>query len=155
MPNHCYQSVYLRGPLALMQELHNHLSNEDPSFCSVVLPMPIVTWIIPPHGEGSYTTPAWYEWRCSNWGTKWDVCEVASLSDIEVADGDDDGLFAKAWFSFECWTAWAPPIPVWEKLHSLRVDVEADYEDEGGEFKGQWINGEDNCWKPDNDEELS
>ena len=51
-------------------------------------------------------------------------------------------------FTFRCWTAWAPPIPVWEKLHEMGIEVHADYEDEGSMFEGQFFEGEDTCWRP-------
>jgi hypothetical protein len=56
--------------------------------------------------------PDWYEWRLENWGTKWDVCEVEI--DEDCLEYSDDKKVA--WFSFRCWTAWAPPVPVWDSF---------------------------------------
>jgi hypothetical protein len=94
--------------------------------------------------------PEWYKWRCENWGTKWDVCG----SDI-----DEDGLEYSddkkvAWFSFRCWTAWGPPVPVWDRLHAMGIEVEAEYQDEGEMFEGAYSHGEDNSWEPDLEEEA-
>jgi hypothetical protein len=94
--------------------------------------------------------PEWYKWRCENWGTKWDVCG----SDI-----DEDGLEYSddkkvAWFSFRCWTAWAPPVPVWDRLHAMGIEVEADYQDEGMNFEGAYRDGEESNWTIVHEEEA-
>ena len=40
-----------------------------------------------------------------------------------------------------CWTAWAPPVPVWEKLVDMGLSVKASYVDEGGFFQGTYKDG--------------
>ena len=82
----------------------------------------------------------------NNWGTKGDVVDVQLTKYIE----DDED---KSSFSFNCWTAWSPPIPVWDKLHELGVRINATYQDEGGMFEGQYINGENCSWEPEFEEE--
>ena len=65
---------------------------------------------------------------------------------LRCSDIDEDGLEYSddqkvAWFSFRCWTAWGPPVPVWDRLHAMGIEVEADYQDEGEMFEGayhQW-----------------
>ena len=59
-----------------------------------------------------------------------------------------------AWFTFHCWTAWGPPIPVWDRLDAMGIAVEADYQDEGEMFEGAYHHGEDNSWEPDLEEEA-
>tara|TARA_R110000764_G_scaffold34193_3_gene76396 strand:+ start:34 stop:339 length:306 start_codon:yes stop_codon:yes gene_type:complete len=88
-----------------------------------------------------------YEWCNENWGTKWDVAEAEIIDELEVSD--EEGPEPIAWFAFKCWTAWAPPIPVWDRLHALGIEVDADYEDEGGMFKGEYQHGVDKCWDPE------
>tara|TARA_R110001606_G_scaffold116562_6_gene245662 strand:- start:702 stop:992 length:291 start_codon:yes stop_codon:yes gene_type:complete len=92
-----------------------------------------------------------YDWRVEHWGTKWDVADVAIIDAIEVSDeeGDEEGL---AWFSFRCWTAWGPPVPVWDALHAHGIDVEADYQDEGGWFEGAYQHGKNESWEPEAEE---
>ena len=136
MPNHCYQSVYVQGPRAVVQELFFQLA-EQGRFCDAVIPMPL--------SEASVG----YEWRVTNWGTKWDVAEAEITQGLEVSAHE-----IEAWFAFRCWTAWSPPVPVWDKLHEMGVTVEAEYQDEGGMFEGRYSDGEDECWVPDLEEEA-
>ena len=136
MPNHCYQSVYVQGPRALVQELFFSLT-ENNRFCDAVIPMPL---------DRALDS---YEWRVTNWGTKWDVAEAEITQDLDVSAHE-----IEAWFAFRCWTAWSPPVPVWDKLHEMGVTVEAEYQDEGGMFEGRYSDGEDECWVPDLEEEA-
>lgn len=135
MPNHCYQSVYIKGPSALVRELYLNLDLER--FCDAVLPVPFA------QSAGMDG----YNWRVANWGTKWDVADAEIIDEIEVSDEED-----VAWFSFRCWTAWGPPVPVWDALLSHGIDVEADYQDEAMMFEGEYQNGKNKSWKMDDEE---
>ena len=149
MPNHCYQSVYLRGPSHLIQHLHKALSKSEPEFCSTIAPMPFELWA--KETQPDQGMPDWYEWRCENWGTKWDVCEAEiddtyrSKNKNGLEYSDDQKI---AWFAFRCWTAWAPPVPIWNRLHAIGIEVQAEYEDEGLNFAGKYSHGEDTSWEP-------
>ena len=136
MPNHCYQSVFIKGPRDMVRELYFNLDSRrvlSPRFCDVVVPMPL-------DQAGNS-----YEWCNKNWGTKWDVAEV-EIEDSGLEHSDDEYPIPVAWFSFKCWTAWGPPVPVWHKLHSLGIEVEADYEVDGIDFAGAYRGGEDTNW---------
>jgi len=63
----------------------------------------------------------WYDFHCSEWGTKWN-CGEASLSRISSD---------KALITFD--TAWSPPKPVIEKLSMDFPDLEfhLSYQEEG------------------------
>ena len=52
----------------------------------------------------------WYEWNNTNWGTKWDRC------DLEIIDNDKDTIC----MSFE--TAWCPPEPIHDKVREILGD---------------------------------
>jgi len=138
MPNHCYQQVTITGPRALISQIEDNLKCEESRFCDLIAPMPFDMWIAPDQGN----VGAWYEWRNENWGTKWDVCAV-EMGDLRlIGDGTTKEI------EFQCWTAWAPPIPVWDRLVDLGCEVEADYQDEGGMFEGTYRDGLDECWVP-------
>ena len=50
-----------------------------------------------------FKVPAWHDWSCENWGTKWNACDSQySTKDPEHA----------IWFD----TAWSPAVPVFEAL---------------------------------------
>jgi hypothetical protein len=140
MPNHCYQSVYIKGPSALVRELYHNL--EAGRFCDAVLPVPFA--------ESAGMDG--YDWRVEHWGTKWDVADVEIIDALEVSD--EEGPEEVAWFSFRCWTAWSPPVPVWDALQSHGIDVEADYQDEGMMFEGAYQYGKNESWVPEYEEEA-
>jgi hypothetical protein len=58
-----------------------------------------------------YGHTTWYEWHCSNWGTKWNACEVEWVNDNQV--------------EFE--TAWSFCFPIVEKLSQLFPDVAIEF----------------------------
>jgi len=152
MPNHCYQQVHVYGPRFLVKELYDSLSKEEPQFCQVVLPMPFEQWLAPKSRLHGYEVEGWYDWRVTNWGTKWDVVDVEITQSLLLHDDEpdtDDPWTMNASFSFNCWTAWSPPIPVWDKLVEMGLSVDADYQDEGMMFEGRYVNGEDKCWEPE------
>ena len=47
----------------------------------------------------------WYDWKNTNWGTKW-------IQDFELVESFNEKII----FTFE--SAWAPPIPLLEKISS-------------------------------------
>ena len=144
MPNHCYQAVHIHGPRALVYELYHNLQREEPRFCDVVLPVPF-----------AYSTGmAGYDWRVDHWGTKWDVAEV-EIDNGGLEFSDEEGPEEVAWFSFRCWTAWGPPVPVWDALQSHGIDVEASYQDEGEMFAGEYQHGENKSWVPTDEKESA
>lgn len=164
MPNHCYQQVHIEGPHYLVSRLYDGLTEngmgngqiaKNPQFCQLVCPMPFEQWQAPKTKWGDYEVEGWYDWRCNNWGTKWDVVNV----EIDEKISNDQGRYlfdptTRSRFAFRCWTAWGPPVPVWDKLHELGVNVHATYQDEGGLFEGEYVDGQDASWKPEHEEEA-
>ena len=51
----------------------------------------------------------WYDWSAENWGTKWNACH----SEI------DDAGIAYGYLEISFQTAWAEPLPVFQKLFEL------------------------------------
>ena len=164
MPNHCDQQVHIHGQRFLVETIYNALAGNggnlsNPQFCQLIKPMPFEVWVAPKTKKQGYDMDGWYDWRLENWGTKWDVCDV-QISDPITYHGTDK---KPSWttpsdkevasFTFHCWTAWAPPIPVWDALVKMGLSVDASYQDEGMCFEGEYLNGEDNCWEPVIEEE--
>ena len=137
MPNHCDQTVAIYGPIDLVRELYTQLTDHN-RFCDAVLPVPFA------QSAGMDG----YNWRVENWGTKWDVQEVEITHALQHSDMDPPAPVAgMSWFKFKCWTAWAPPVPVWNKLHEMGIEVWTEYEDEGLHFAGKYMFGEDTSWE--------
>ncbi len=85
-----------------------------------------------------YEAPTWYEWRCKNWGTKWNACECTEVDEN-----------AKS-ISFQ--TAWSTPFPVMKRLSEMfpNIEIRTEFADEdigqncgmytykGGEIISKW-----------------
>ena len=150
MPNWCMQDVYLHGETSMVQKLYDALTGDEPKFCSVVIPEPdnMFRGLLGDEERKmceAQGRPNWYDWRNENWMTKWDICEAEIIEDPQ---DDDHYPIPVKYFSFRCWTAWGAPIPVWDKLQKMGVKVRATYQDEGGMFEGEYINGVDRSWQP-------
>lgn len=73
----------------------------------------------------------WYEWSCTNWGTKWNC--YAQACDVK------DGV---AFIEFD--TAWSVPYPVIVAFaNTFEIEFEYRYFDEGHNFWGveKWKSG--------------
>ena len=57
-------------------------------------------------------TSDWYDWRCTNWGTKWNAY------DVEI-DWDEE---YKECIEINFQTAWSPPEPIYFKLDEIFGD---------------------------------
>jgi len=69
--------------------------------------------------------PNWYDWRCNNWGTKWDIQACLEYDEEDVLE-----------YSFD--SAWSPPTNFIEKVSKdfplLRFRLK--YEEEGNGYLG-------------------
>ena len=72
--------------------------------------------------------PNWYDWRCNNWGTKWDVDACLEYDEEDVLE-----------YSFD--SAWAPPTAFLEKVSKdfPLLKFVLKYEEEGVGFIGRAI----------------
>lgn len=78
----------------------------------------------------------WYDWDCANWGTKWDVDdEDISYDDIDWAIENNTDVD----FGFN--TAWAPPIPIFERMAEMGIEFDVSCEEPGCEI---YISGSSN-----------
>ena len=89
--------------------------------------------------EPASTFPDWYSWRCSNWGTKWEV----DIQDWHREDNEDGTVT----FNFHFDSAWSPPIGVYETISDREGwKVYATYFEGGSSFFGYFQDGEDYCY---------
>lgn len=95
--------------------------------------------------EPTIREDAWWDWRIQNWGTKWDVGYDADLDNH--AQVNDNTMFV--YFN----SAWSPPTGAYEKLEQLGYSIRAYYFEGGCSFCGSWIDGSDDCYSIDGDED--
>ena len=76
--------------------------------------------------KAKYGYSTWYDWKCEEWGTKWDACEP------NIQHNDID------YFSVSFDTAWSPPIAWINNIMQDFPDLcfELEYEEEGMCFGG-------------------
>ena len=109
MPNHCTNELRITGPKADLDQFRadaatfernwdpEDTSDPHPSLLNFEAGSPY-----PKEGEDGFElrgkNDKWYDWRVTNWGTKWNAYDV----DINVTD---------IGMTYNFTTAWSPPIP--------------------------------------------
>lgn len=124
MPNWCSNTIYLTHDDPKMIE---RASNAKKSFLQEFIPCPKELL----EGEG------WYDWRVSNWGTKWDV----ELEDVHISE--------RTTLSANFSSAWSPPIEAYAKLVEMGFKILAFYYEGGMCFGGRYEDGNDECYEID------
>ena len=79
----------------------------------------------------------WYDFCVNEWGTKWDVVAIETIS----LEGDVDHVT----FGFD--SAWSPPLAAMEHLMEQGFDVRLYYYEPGMCFAGIWENGDDDYYE--------
>ena len=76
----------------------------------------------------TYGADNWFDWRVTNWGTKWDI----GGDSIDFYDEDDDRIE----LHFD--TAWSPPDEIYQALRDKYEDIEITwfYREDGMQFAG-------------------
>lgn len=122
MPNHTDNRVILsHADSQKIDEIYNVMNTDDASLLQHIIPM----------NEALLDGGDWYEWRLDNWGTKWDIYET------HCTRIDANTL------SMTFYTAWSPPIPVFDKLTDMGYEINARYLDEGWMYIGEYVDGDD------------
>jgi hypothetical protein len=122
MPNHVTNTLEIYAwhdnHPGLMEEIKKYLSPDDAQ-------EPVIDFdaIIPE----AYEEDNWYNWRCENWGTKWNAYDQSVLED--------------EWSTLviEFLTAWSPPYPI---VTRIREELNKRYPMEKGydiSVRGGWI----------------
>ena len=147
MPNWCDNQVTITGPNSVIDKIEKIAKEEKGAGGLLNLFHPM------PKGLEDTTSPSssakkpqpmiegfdnWYDWRCENWSTKWDVNEFYGV--------DRQGDMISFGFS----SAWSPPIGAYEKFLDKNEDcsLKAYYYEGGCDFMGEWDNGVDDCYAP-------
>lgn len=132
MPNWCNNTITIQGSTETIKKLWDDAHvGEDFGLLQAMAPMPaeLEGTTAPSEEEGM---PNWWNWRVSNWGTKWDIDDEG----LEYEDNGDGTASITGWFD----SAWAPPI---EAVSSFcddmdGVSLELYYHESGMCFVGYW-----------------
>ena len=147
MPNWCDNQVTITGPSSVIDKIEKIVKEEKNGngLLNFFHPMPKeLDGTTSPSSSADKPQPMvdgfdnWYDWRCENWSTKWDVNEFYGV------DRQGDTI------SFGFSSAWAPPIGAYEKFLADNDDcsLRAFYYEGGCDFMGEWDNGIDDCYQP-------
>ena len=119
MPNWCTNSITIEGPKEKIETLWKDAHKEDSGLLNALVPL-------------ETTEENWYVNQIDNWGTKWEV----DVSDLELYENTITGNFQ---------SAWEPPLEAIKTYleNNPDVSIELYYEEEGLDFAGQYINGEE------------
>lgn len=111
------------------------------------MPIEFTTISTPPHQEElqktlkkKYGAPNWYEWNFTNWGTKWDLCDVTvEKGSIILLDERKRSIIV----TFN--TAWSPPLAAFDTIAKKfpKLCLKLDYAESGAGFCGKvtWKDG--------------
>jgi hypothetical protein len=137
MPNWCNNTIELSGPKDKVKAIFDKAKAED-ALLQQLYPMPekLEDTTSPAPKEGKVQPLVdgfdnWYDWRVSNWGTKWDV----DVDNLEFREEGDVGII-QGWFD----SAWAPPIHCYEHFLTANEDfsIKSYYYEGGMDFGGLW-----------------
>ena len=157
MPNWCDNQITITGPNSVIDKIEKIVREEENidlsskekgesmGLLNFMYPMPKeLDGTTSPSSSATKPQPMvdgfdnWYDWRCENWSTKWDVNEFYGV------DRQGDTI------SFGFSSAWSPPIGAYEKFLDKNEDcsLKAFYYEGGCDFMGEWDNGVDDCYAP-------
>ena len=163
MPNWCDNQVTITGPNSVIDKIEKIVNDESNNVENGLLqffhPMPkaLKDTVAGPEPKTKkeklekarlnveYGASNWYDWRCTNWGTKWELCEFYGVDRQHLNDSLDESTISFAFSS-----AWAPPIGAYEQFlaDNENCSLKAYYYEGGCDFMGEWDNGSDDCYAP-------
>ena len=136
MPNWCSNSITISGSTDTIKQLWDDAHvGDDFGLLNAMVPMPKELDDTTKGTDGDAVN--WYDWRVTNWGTKWDVSDEG----LEYVDNGDGTSVIQGWFD----SAWAPPIEAYNTfLDDMDgCSIEATYEEGGMDFAGIYTDGDD------------
>lgn len=147
MPNWCSNSLRVLGAKELVEDFYKTQFSIDEDTKEEVLDF---SKLIPEptfdnaDEQNLYDGGGWYNWRCNNWGVKWN----ANMNYIDKNIGTDE--IGEMTISFD--TPWGIPNVWFEKLCEKypTLDMELAYHETGMGFRGFTTNvngvAQDSCW---------
>jgi hypothetical protein len=127
MPNYCSNDLFIQGNKQsiskLKEELFTTKDDEIELTFNNTIPMP----------KEYEQTDEWYDWRCDNWGTKWDAFDTYIINEEEEEE-----------INVSFTTAWTPPLPFLYALANKYPDVtiECHFIEMGCEICGSFYSDE-------------
>ena len=155
MPNWCDNQITITGDKSVIDKIEKIVREEEKSdigFLQFLHPMPKeLEDTTSPSSSADKPQPMvegfdnWYDWRCENWSTKWDVNEFYGVDRQHLNDSLDESTIS---FGFS--SAWSPPIGAYEQFleDNDNCSLKAYYYEGGCDFMGEWDNGSDDCYAP-------
>ena len=161
MPNWCDNQLSITGPNSVIDKIEKIVKEEKDTngLLNFFYPMPKQlegTEAGPPAKtkkeklerarlQVEYGASNWYDWRTTNWSTKWEVNEFYGVDRQPLNDSLDESTISFAFSS-----AWAPPINAYEKFleNNSNCFIRAYYYEGGCDFMGLWEDGIDDCYAP-------
>ncbi len=135
MPNWCYNTIRVRGPQRELDKFEKHLNDTDGKDW--------FSYFVKPDHE--LKDDEWYGWNLENYGCKWNC-------DANDWHRDDEETIS---FTFD--SPWGPPIALYENIENIELEsesgyidyfrVDAEYLEEGMQFMGRFIDGEDEYYE--------
>ena len=164
MPNWCDNQISITGPNSVIDKIEKIVKDDDShknnGLLNFFYPMPKAlegTEAGPPAKtkkeklerarlQVEYGASNWYDWRTTNWSTKWEVCEFYGV-DRQYQSEQNEG---ESTISFGFSSAWAPPIGAYEMFleKNEECSLRAFYYEGGCDFMGEWYDGVDDCYQP-------
>ena len=155
MPNWCDNQVTITGSKSVIDKIEKIVKEEKDGngLLNFFYPMPKeLEDTTSPSSSANKPQPMvdgfdnWYDWRCENWSTKWDVSEFYGV-DRQYLTEQSEG---ESTISFGFSSAWSPPIGAYENFLAKNEDcsLKAYYYEGGCDFMGEWDNGSDDCYAP-------
>ena len=159
MPNWCDNQVTITGPNSVIDKIEKIVKEEkeDNGLLQFMFPMPkaLKDTVAGPEPKTKkeklekarlnveYGASNWYDWRTTNWCTKWEVSEFYGVQRELTPEGE-------SMISFAFSSAWAPPTGAYEKFleDNDECTLKAHYYEGGCDFMGIWENGDDRCYAP-------
>jgi len=145
MPNWCDNQITITGPNSVIDKIEKIAKEEKGAggLLNFFHPMPKeLEDTTSPSSSADKPQPMvdgfdnWYDWRCENWSTKWDISEFYGV------DRQGDTI------SFAFSSAWSPPTGAYEYFLAKNEEcsLKAYYYEGGCDCMGVWDNGDDRCY---------